>query len=111
MHLSVLGAVVDGGAAVDVVIAQLGTHYHVLHLDVIAVTTGTARGDDAVGVELIDHTLGTESGVHLADATLLDEHVFAVEERLELAQLLVHCHNYTYFHVFLMFLPAKVINN
>ena len=82
LHLTILGAVVDGRAAVDVVIAELSADDYVLHVDVVAIASGTAAGDDAVGVELVDHALGTQGGVNLTDATLLNQHVIAVEELL-----------------------------
>ena len=75
LHLSILGGVVDGGAAIHVVIAQLGAHHHVLHVDVVAIPSGTTTGDNHVGMELIDHALSPQGGVHLAYSTLLHHHV------------------------------------
>ena len=63
-------------------IAQFGAHHHILNIDLVAVASGAAAGDDTVGLELINHTLGTEGGVHLADATLLYTHITVVEELL-----------------------------
>jgi hypothetical protein len=60
-------------------------------------------------VELVDHALGAEGGIHLANATFLHQHITVVEKRFELIQLLVHRYNDTYLHVFLLILSAKII--
>ena len=98
LHLSVLRAVVDGCAAIDIVISQFGTGHHVLHLHIVAVASRTSAGDDDIGMELVDHPLRTKGGIHLADAALLYSHVAVAEQLLQLLQLLVHGYNYTYFH-------------
>ena len=80
LHLSVLRAVVDGGSTIHVVVAQLGTCHYVLHVDIVAVASSTAGGDDVIGMHLIDHTLSTQGGIHLADAAFPDYHFVAVEK-------------------------------
>ena len=80
-------------------IAEFLTHNDILHIDIIAVTTGTATGDNAVRMKLIDHTLGTQCRIHLADTTFLYQHITIPKDFLKLFQLLVHCHNDSYFHI------------
>jgi hypothetical protein len=79
-------------------VAEFRTDHNILDIDVVAVTTGTAAADDAVGVELINHSLSTERRIDLANATLLYQHVAVLEDLLQLAQLLVHCYDNSYFH-------------
>jgi hypothetical protein len=78
-----------------------------LYVDVVAITTGTAAGDDYVGVELIDHALGTKGGINLADTTFLHSYVVLTEELLQLTQLLVHCYNNTNLHITFYYLWCK----
>jgi hypothetical protein len=103
LHLTIDGGVVDGFTTIYVVVAQLAADHHILDIDVVAIATGTAAADDAVGVELINHSLGTKGGIDFADATLLYQHVTVVEQLLQLVQLLVHGYNNTYFHMFYTF--------
>ena len=108
LHLSVLGRVVDGRTTIDIVIAELAAHYDVLYLDVIAIATRTTAGDDAVGVELVDHLLGTKGRIDLADAAFAHQHIAVGEELLQLLQLLIHSYDNTYFHVFFNCFGCKV---
>ena len=59
LYLSVDRRVIDGFATVDIMVAEFCTDHNILDIDVVAVTTGTATADDAVGVKLIDHSLST----------------------------------------------------
>jgi hypothetical protein len=107
LHLSVDSRVIDGFATVDIMVAEFRTDHNILDIDVVAVTTGTAAADDAVGVELINHSLSTERRIDLANATLLYQHVAVLEDLLQLAQLLVHCYDNSYFHTFFNFYVGK----
>ena len=80
LHLTVLGGVVDGCAAIHIVVAQLGAHHHILNVDVVAVAAGTTAGDDDVGTELADHLLSAQGSIHLADAALADLNAAVGEE-------------------------------
>ena len=80
---------------------QFGADDDVLDVHVVAVAAGTTAADNHIGVKLIDHTLCTEGGVHLTDAALLDAYLTVCKELLQLAQLLVHGYNNSYFHLFL----------
>ena len=59
LYLSVDRRVIDGFATVDIMVAEFCTDHNILDIDVVAVTTRTTAADDAVGVELVDHALGT----------------------------------------------------
>jgi hypothetical protein len=107
LHLSVNRRVIDGSAAVDIMIAKFCTDYNILDVDIVAIATGTTAADDAVGVELINHSLSTERRIDLANATLLYQHVAVLEDLLQLAQLLVHCYDNSYFHTFFNFYVGK----
>ena len=43
LYLPILGGVIDGLAAIDIVIAEFRTDDDILHIDIIAVATGTTR--------------------------------------------------------------------
>ena len=74
-------------------IGQLGTHHHILNADIVAIAASTTGGDNDIGVELVNHTLGTQSRIHLANATFLHQHITVSKQRLELTQLLIHRYN------------------
>ena len=100
LHLSENGAA-GGVAAIDVVIAQLRTDNNILDADALAMTTGTASGDDDLRMELVDETLGTEGGVDLTYAALDDADVGIVgKELLQLKHLPIHSYNNSYFHTY-----------
>ena len=65
-------------------VAEFCTDHNILDIDVVAVTTGTATADDAVGVVLIDHPLGPKGCIDLADATLLNQYVTVLKDLLQL---------------------------
>jgi hypothetical protein len=50
-------------------------------------------------MKLVDHTLGTQRSIHLADTTFLYQHITILKDFLELTQLLVHGYNDSYFHI------------
>ena len=104
LHLTVDSGVVDGTAAVNIMVTQLGADNDILDIDVVAITSGTTAGNDAVGVEFVNHTLGAEGGIDLADATLLNKDFGSRKELLKLAQLLVHSYNNTNFlHLYVIY--------
>ena len=84
-------------------VAEFCADYDILDVDVVAIATGTATTDDAVGVELVDHPLGTKGCIDFADATLLHQHITVLKHLLQLAQLLIHSNDNTDFHMFYMF--------
>ena len=107
LHLTILRTVINSRSAIHVMIGQLRAHHHVLNVHVVAISAGTAAGDDDIGMKLVNHTLGTKGGIHLADATLLYHHISVSKQRLELAQLLIHRHDNTYFHSSFSFLMVQ----
>ena len=107
LHLSIDGGVVNSCAAIDIVVTELAANHYILNVDVVTIATGTTAADDAVGVELINHSLSTERRIDLANATLLYQHVAVLEDLLQLAQLLVHCYDNSYFHTFFNFYVGK----
>ncbi len=96
LHLTIDGGVINGTTAVNVMVTQLGADNDVLNVDV-AITSGATAGDDVIRVKLVNHTLGAECGIDLADATLLNKDFGSGKELLKLAQLLVHSYNNTNF--------------
>lgn len=100
LHLSEKGTA-GSIATIDVMIAELGADNNILNADALAMTTGTTAGNDDVGTELVDDTLSTQRGIDLTYATLLDADIdVAHKELTQLAQLLLHCYNYSYFHIY-----------
>ena len=82
LHLSIDGSVINGCAAVYIVIGKLSADDYVLNVDIVAVASGTTARNNTVWVELIDHALGAQGGIDLADATLLNQYVTTAEELL-----------------------------
>jgi hypothetical protein len=51
-------------------------------------------------MKLVNHALGTQGRIHLADAAFLNQDVgVAVEQSFQLPQLLVHGYNDAYSHI------------
>jgi hypothetical protein len=65
----------DGLTAVYIVVGELGTDDHVLYIDVVAIASGTASGDDYVGFMNADHLHCLYCGVYLADTTFLKDNL------------------------------------
>ena len=99
LYLSIDGRVVDGLATIHIVVGQFRTHDDILKVDVIAITAGTAAGNDTVGFVLTDHLYGLYGCVDSGDAALLQDQLVFWKQRTELLVLLVHCYNHTYFHI------------
>jgi len=92
-------------------VSQLCAHHHILYLHVVAMSPGTAAGDDDVGFKIVNHALGPKGSVHLADTALLYPYTAVAEELLQLAQLLVHSYYNSYFHLFLLFVVQRYKKN
>ena len=76
LHLAVLGGVVDGCAAIHIVVAQLGAHHHILNVDVVAVAAGTSRRYYHVGVMFEDEFLCSQRRIDSSYAALDEDNLF-----------------------------------
>ena len=97
LHLSVLH-LSESHTAIDIVVAELRRDDDILHPDALAVSAGTTRRDDDVGMVPDNHLHRTDGGVHLPYSTLLHHHLVFREDIPELAQFFLHCYDNSYLH-------------
>ena len=113
-------------AAIDVVIAALRAYYHIGYLQRRVHSASHTGRHNKVGVVEGYHLGGSNSRVYLADATLLHHNLVVGDASgnklasavnfffhvggygCELCKLLVHCHNYTYLHYYLILLLCLI---